>query len=337
MKKIISAILFVVSVFCLSVSAQENTLQLQIDDNFAKEFLTDDIDSVTIEDIRLDFDAEMVSQKLNQATFVGHLSLESKYCDSVALGVCFYDSELGRLPQINDNFFILKKEDGVYKAEYKAFQFGRRVFYRPFVYLDGQVYYGEKRIFEIAEVTTFMSSDDFVDLGLPSGLKWANKNIGATDVYDCGKFYAWGSLVDCRYNPDATPRLDYDKYNKTDGLTVLQPEDDIATKTLGAPYRMPTKEELNELCDNCTIVNNLRFISFIGPNDNIIIFPYGSLEYNNLYYTGSIWSSNLRENDDKFSCFMGFSHYDYIYSVLYKSGSNTIARQYGLCVRAVCP
>ncbi len=98
-----------------------------------------------------------------------------------------------------------------------------------------------------------------VDLGLPSGLKWATKNLGATKPSDYGNYYAWG---------ETTPnKSDYSwetykwgtegkmtKYNTTDGKTTLDPADDAATAKLGSPWRMPTSAEIAELLnpDNCT-------------------------------------------------------------------------------------
>lgn len=41
----------------------------------------------------------------------------------------------------------------------------------------------------------FINGHEYVDLGLPSGLKWATCNIGANSSYQHGDYYAWGEIV----------------------------------------------------------------------------------------------------------------------------------------------
>ena len=115
---------------------------------------------------------------------------------------------------------------------------------------------------------------EYVDLGLPSGVKWASSNLGANSPEQPGDYYAWGETEPKeRYNDD-----NY-KYGKagtmesgsiayfmtkycveaglgldgfTDGKTQLEPTDDAATVRLGAPWRMPTEAEIKELVAGCT-------------------------------------------------------------------------------------
>ena len=102
------------------------------------------------------------------------------------------------------------------------------------------------------------SMEDYVDLGLPSGIKWATKNLGASKPSDYGDYYAWG---------ETEPKPDYSwatykwgtmdnltKYNNSDGKTTLEAADDAATQKLGSSWRMPTSAEIAELLnpDNCT-------------------------------------------------------------------------------------
>jgi len=112
----------------------------------------------------------------------------------------------------------------------------------------------------------FCGSDliEAIDLGLPSGTKWANMNIGATSVTDYGYYFAWGETTG--YTSDASDGRSFDwssykfnpsgdgltftKYNSTDGKTVLDPEDDAATANWGSPWRMPTENEFAELINS---------------------------------------------------------------------------------------
>lgn len=109
--------------------------------------------------------------------------------------------------------------------------------------------------------------DGCVDLGLPSGLLWTTCNIGALNPQDYGDYYAWGEIEtkdDYSYDTYKYGTADnaYTKYcihslfainsnaDFTDGLTVLEASDDVATEKLGSDYRMPTLDECAELIDN---------------------------------------------------------------------------------------
>lgn len=112
-----------------------------------------------------------------------------------------------------------------------------------------------------------------VDLGLPSGTLWADRNIGATDIYDGGKLFQWGdptpydipehtngtinegqkmfSWSDYKWNPSGDGST-FTKYNETDGKITLDPEDDAAHVNMGSDWRMPTTDDNNELIQNTT-------------------------------------------------------------------------------------
>ena len=132
---------------------------------------------------------------------------------------------------------------------------------------------------------------DCVDLGLPSGLMWRKYNLGANSEYEMGNHYAWGETVTKQKYGITTYKWGklvgettyYTKYNETDKLTLLQPEDDAATANLGENYRTPTPKEWEELLAECTWEvatttnkNNETVIDYwkvVGPNGNFIILP----------------------------------------------------------------
>ena len=132
---------------------------------------------------------------------------------------------------------------------------------------------------------------DCVDLGLPSGLMWRKYNVGANSEYEKGNYYAWGETVTKQKYDITTYKWGeligettyYTKYNETDKLTLLQPEDDAATANLGENYRTPTKEDWQELVEECTWwvatkknkYNNtvIDYWKVVGPNGNFIILP----------------------------------------------------------------
>ena len=122
------------------------------------------------------------------------------------------------------------------------------------------------------------STEEYVDLGLPSGVKWAKCNLGASKPTDYGDYYAWGETEPkaeytwANYKWMQTGQSDWKhitKYTVADGQTAgiwydaggnfigdnkttLEAADDAATAKLGSPWRMPTEGEIKELLDNYT-------------------------------------------------------------------------------------
>lgn len=110
-----------------------------------------------------------------------------------------------------------------------------------------------------------------IDLGLPSGILWADRNIGAATPEDSGLYFQWGdtkgytakqvengegqkvfSWADYKFSIDGSS-TNFSKYNASDSKTVLDPEDDAAHVNMGGNWRTPTFEELKELCLNTDI------------------------------------------------------------------------------------
>ena len=104
---------------------------------------------------------------------------------------------------------------------------------------------------------------EWVDLGLPSGLKWAAWNVGATKPEEFGLYFAWGEtqgytgITDTKqfkwsdYTLCDGTSSNMLKYNATDGLTTLEASDDAAYATDNT-CRMPTSGECAELTANTT-------------------------------------------------------------------------------------
>lgn len=108
---------------------------------------------------------------------------------------------------------------------------------------------------------------DYVDLGLPSGTKWATCNVGATKPEEVGNFYAWGEVepkdnYDCstyKYGySDCTVTKYKIGYNE-DNKRVLDLEDDAAYVNWGGKWRMPTKAQFEELVSQCYTVADLNY------------------------------------------------------------------------------
>lgn len=162
--------------------------------------------------------------------------------------------------------------------------------------------YGEVRSF-----TTLESSEihGYVDLGLPSGLWWATCNVGADTPEGYGDYFAWGETQPkdsydwstyqyCNGSGTTLTKYcnnpDYGYSGFTDTLTTLQLEDDAASVNWGAEWRMPTKEEWEELCQHTTNTwtthNGVYGRLFTASNGNAIFLPAAS--FRSGYGMGSV-------------------------------------------------
>lgn len=99
---------------------------------------------------------------------------------------------------------------------------------------------------------------EWVDLGLSSGTLWATMNVGASKPEDCGDYFYWGETspmkksgtVSEKWNNTATDS--YTKYNpEVDNRIELEPSDDAAYVNWGSKWRIPTKEQFDELHAEC--------------------------------------------------------------------------------------
>ena len=98
---------------------------------------------------------------------------------------------------------------------------------------------------------------EYVDLGLPSGLKWATCNVGATSPEQPGLYFAWGETTGYTAEQVKSRERVFSSrvYNAGSAASIsadLTLEQDAAHANLGGNWRMPTKAEFEELIDNCT-------------------------------------------------------------------------------------
>ena len=159
-------------------------------------------------------------------------------------------------------------------------------------------------------------SSDYVDLGLPSKLLWAKKNLGAETEEDAGLFFQWGDTVgytaeqvgvDNLFNFDTYKfsidgsSSNFSKYNGTDGKTVLDLEDDAAHVLMGGNWRMPTQDDFHELINN----TDLYLVTESGEeiHGNVISFkPTSSVSISFEWeqsVSGTIKGMKFYKKDDK--------------------------------------
>ena len=193
----------------------------------------------------------------------------------------------------------------------------------------------------IIEVTVTSPCPDgnhphMIDLGLPSGTKWACCNVGANKPEDYGDHFAWGetkpkdvydwsTYIHCDGSEETCHDLGYDIAGKKDY--------DAATANWGSPWKMPTVEQRKELIYNCTSVwtqeNGIYGMKFTGSNGATIFLPAAGSVWNDelhgMGHWGDYWSSTP-ENEN------------YGYRFEFDSGGAYFGRElrkYGLSVRPV--
>ena len=166
-------------------------------------------------------------------------------------------------------------------------------------------------IFDYAVSGIDENNHEYVDLGLPSGLKWAACNVGATTPEAYGNYYAWGETAKksdyswAKYFDTSDEGVTFTKYT-TGTKTVLNPEDDAAHINMGGAWRMPTKDEWQELIDNCTwtwtMYNGKFGYRVMSKTNGYSIFLIAAGTYlntvlvgNNVY--GAYWTSSLNTNN----------------------------------------
>ena len=172
------------------------------------------------------------------------------------------------------------------------------------------------------------TSNEYVDLGLPSGLKWAKCNIGAKTETDYGDYFMWGSTTpntadECTW--EHTPFNNGDSYYNADAFKlmkdtvcpngILAKEYDAATQIMGGSWRMPTKDELKELLDNTMNewirVDGVNGRKFTGSNGNSIFIPAagdcGGGSVGNVGNYGNVWSSSLHTSGPNNAWYLNFN------------------------------
>ena len=184
----------------------------------------------------------------------------------------------------------------------------------------------------IFPIESGMPVPEAVDLGLPSGLKWASFNLGASKPEEYGDYYAWGETEPhyvsldpliwktgldryywttykwCMGTEETLTKYCHDASYGYEGFTddkvVLDPEDDAAAVHLHGGWHMPTKADRDELRYHCTwewtSVNGVSGYLATGPNGNSIFLPAaGSWSSGNSDegISGGYWTSSFSQGD----------------------------------------
>ena len=198
--------------------------------------------------------------------------------------------------------------------------------------------------------------ENVVDLGL--SVKWSTINVGAINPEDYGYYFAWGEFhqnENCNwetykwFNKDNKSLTKYcvsSESGTVDNKTVLDLEDDVASIRWGDNWRMPTKEEFDELINNCTakiVGYDLVLTSNVeGYRDCYISFPIGGYTGETVYggrcyYWSSTLSNEETDINNNYSISGPFKAYclQVNNSIEYPCYTTLMNRSYGFYVRPV--
>ena len=155
-----------------------------------------------------------------------------------------------------------------------------------------------------------------VDLGLPSGTKWANMNVGAEKPEDYGMYFAWGETMGYSKGGDWFDWANYkwckgsettltkyctdSEYGAVDNKAVLDLEDDAAYVNWGSKWRIPTVEEMREMLTSTTLewttLNGVVGLKCSADNGNSIFLPAAGTYYNFHSVWGYYWTTTIYES-----------------------------------------
>jgi hypothetical protein len=186
-----------------------------------------------------------------------------------------------------------------------------------------------------------------VDLGLPSGTLWADRNVGAATPEAYGDYFAWGETEPKDYYywdsykwyngsyDTLTKYCTYSSEGTLDNKRTLDLEDDAAYVNMGSEWRMPTTDEQYELLHNCTWTrttqNGVNGYKVTGDNGNSIFLPAAGYrcdgDLGNVGSCGDYWSSSLSGGGSVWAFGLHFGSDSYYWDANY--------RYYGRSVRAV--
>ena len=178
-----------------------------------------------------------------------------------------------------------------------------------------------KTQYEVKEITDkiqITQKIQLIDLGLPSGTLWADRNVGADKPEEYGDYFRFGETTPFT---EKSPEYVYNDINES----IAGTDKDAATTILGAQFHMPTFKQIKELLDYCsrewTQVNGVNGTIVTGPNGNSIFLPASGLRFyddGSLFNVGSygyFWSASpSSSNNSGHGLYFNSSYWDWSYN-----------------------
>lgn len=190
---------------------------------------------------------------------------------------------------------------------------------------------------------TYVGAYECVDLGLPSGNKWATKNVGASSPEDAGYYFAWGEAwTKNEYTTDnsLTWGREFDdlKYigaaEESGGYVRFTNAYDPALQTWGRGWVTPTESDTKELIDYCSwqwvTVNGETGYRITGPNGKSIFLPTSGHKDGSSVasaHVGNYWINQASKSNSNMAHELLIQNSRYLNQVT--------SRHYGYTVRAV--
>lgn len=201
--------------------------------------------------------------------------------------------------RFDDSAYVLLPWDS---DSFNGYQCYRGLYVRPVCIAKDR----EAEVADSAEQKAYSAKFEAVDLGLPSGTKWANMNIGAENPFHGGDFFAWGEIEPkkeytwetYKYG-DNTEEGCKKYYYLCDNYEKLDPTDDVAHIMMGGKWRMPTSEEYRELIDKCEWqwlkTDDKAGYIVKGPNGKSIFLPAAGRfgDSDSVGFIADYWSSSF--------------------------------------------
>lgn len=210
-----------------------------------------------------------------------------------------------------------------------------KYYYRAYAYNEGKYTYGDVKSFTTKAIKGTHNGYEWVDLGLPSGTKWATCNVGASRPEDYGGYYAWGETKEkTTYSRENYAHCNIYQQFIDIGSDIAGTKYDVAHVKMGGSWKMPTYEQLMELEYFCnrewTQKNGVNGFLVTGPNGGQIFLPAAGGRMDTLNEKGECgyyWSSSMIPEDE------------WAYYIIYLSDDMYpwFGRWQGHSVRAVCP
>ena len=232
------------------------------------------------------------------------------------LGVCYSTSGT---PSINNGKFVSsgRTSSGEFTVSLTGLQPNTTYYYATLLAIDGEYFYGDMKYFKTEELELCPDHNHphLIDLGLPSGTKWACCNVGASVPEDCGGYYAWGETEEkSNYHLNYYKYwFDYDAdgYGTDDeflfiGNDISSSNYDAAKNKWGSHWKMPTLVQIEELIKYCKVewysVNGRKGLLFCGNGKYLFIpavgykYTDGAIDFNS---GGAYWTANSYPEDSK--------------------------------------
>lgn len=168
----------------------------------------------------------------------------------------------------------------------------------------------------------FSNGHGYVDLGLPSGLKWGTCNVGASLPEEIGEYFTWGGTTAISSYSEENCKT----YKRDMTDISSNPDYDAAMAKWGAFWRLPTESEFVELKNKCDWTwlsqNGKNGYKVTGPNGKSIFLPAaGCWNGKSLYGVGAYgryWSSSFEEGDSVAAFGLNFNNSSHGFGLYYR-------------------